>query len=181
MRTKTTIIALLAGALTSVLFAKRLDFPREAPTAKVARVLRHAKLVGVFCGDDVDAQTCKFFANALRAELREQHVSVGLFYQPEVMVQSFYVPPMPFPFTDVTLRLIESDAARDGLTRVYLGGFCFDSQSNNETGLQLPRWVESEGKRDTGPLESDRASAASELAKELYAYWTKATKANNRR
>ena len=172
MRIKIAIAILLFEISPSGLFAKRIDIPKEAPAVKIAGVLRQAKLVGVFCGDDVDAQTCNFFANALRTALKNQLVNVGLFYQPEVMVQSFYVPPMPLPFTNVTLRLIESTAGRDGITRVYLGGFCFDSESQDELGLQLPRWVESEGARDTGPIDTDRATAASKLAKEFAIYWT---------
>ena len=175
MQIRVAMMVLLSGIVTSGLFAKRIDIPKEAPPAKIAMVLRQAKLVGVFCGDDVDAQTCKFFANALRAALKNQHVNVGLFYQPEVMVQSFYVPPMPLPFTNVTLRLIEDESSRDGMTRVYLG-FCFDSESQDQLGFQLPRWVESEGNRDTGPLDSERATAASRLAKEFAAYWTETKK-----
>jgi hypothetical protein len=37
--------------------------PDEAPPSEIARLLREARGVGVFCGEDVDMQTCKFFAH----------------------------------------------------------------------------------------------------------------------
>lgn len=167
-------VANLLAALiifNTMVFAKRLDPRNEAPISQIAKVLRQTQLVGVFCGDDVDAQTCKFFVNALRLDLKKEHVGVILRYQPEVLVQSFYVPPMAIPFTAVTLRLIEYRAAGQPETDVYLAGFCFDPHSQDQLGFQLPQWVESEGRREVGPLETDRARAASKLAEELSEFW----------
>lgn len=149
------------------LCAERHDPPKEAPTAQIAKILRQAKLVGVFCGDDVDPQTCKTFAIALRMALKDQHVDVTLSYQPENLVQSFYVPPMPLPFTDVTLRLIEATGGPNGKSQVNLGGFCFNSHSQDESGFQLPRWSQTEG---------DKATAAKKLAAEFSDYWLETVK-----
>jgi len=152
-------------------FAERRDPPNEAPAAQISKVLRQARLIGVFCGDDVDPQTCKFFVNVLRVALKDQHVNVSLFYQPETLVQSFYVPPMAIPFTDVTVRLIEAQSGPQGAVQVFVGGFCFNVDSKDQSGFQLPRWVQTESARDTGPLEADRASAARKLAQEFSGYW----------
>jgi hypothetical protein len=164
-------ISVLLAIISSGAFAERRDPPNEAPAAQIAKVLRQARLIGVFCGDDVDQQTCKFFANALRVALKDQHVNVSLFYQPETLVQSFYVPPMLIPFTDVTVRLIEAQSGPQGAVQVFVGGFCFDPNSTDLSGFQLPRWVQTESTRDTGPLEADKANAAGKLAQEFSAYW----------
>lgn len=88
---------------------------------------------------------------------------------------------MPFPFSDVTLlRLIEASGGPQGTMQVLLGGFCFDSRSPNEGGFQLPRWSQVEGGRDTGPLEADKATAASKLAQGFAAYWMETIKAKDR-
>jgi hypothetical protein len=115
-------------------------------------------------------QTCEFFVNALNVGLREQHVKALLFYDPEVMVQSFYVLPRVLPDVYVTVRLIENGPPDS--VKLYLGGFCFDPQrSDYYKGIQLPRWSQLEGGRDTGPMETDKANAASRIAKEFAAYW----------
>lgn len=155
---------------------RRIDPPKEAQAYEITNVLRQAELVGIFCGDDVDPQTCKLFALALRADLARLHVTVEAFYQPETLVQSFYVPPMPFPFTDVTLRLIEANNGPRGAVQVHLGGSCFDSHAHDESGFQLPIWAQVEGGGDTGPLETDKAQAASKLAQAFSAYWEGAVK-----
>jgi hypothetical protein len=160
----------------TTLTVRRIDPPKEAQAHEITNVLRQAKLVGIFCGDDVDQQTCKLFALALRSDLASLHVAVEAFYQPEIMVQSFYVPPMPIPFTDVTLRLIESNNGPHGAVQVHLGGSCFDSHAQNELGFQLPIWAQVEGGGDTGPLETDKAQAASKLAQAFSAYWEVAVK-----
>lgn len=67
----------------------RKDPPHEASVAQIATVLRQAQLVGVFCGDDVDQQTCKFFGNALAVDLKSQHVGVTLYYLPEGLFNPF--------------------------------------------------------------------------------------------
>ncbi len=148
---------------------RRIDPPHEASAAQVAIIFRQAKLVGIFCGDDADPQTCKFLANAVRSALKDQQVNVGLFYQPETLVQSFYIPPMLLPFTDVTLRLIETDTGKG--VRADLGGFCFDPQAQDESGFQLPIWSQAEGGNQVGPLEADKAQAASKLARAFADYW----------
>jgi len=102
-------------------------------------------------------------------DLADQPIQVSLFSQPETLVQSFYVPPMPIPFTDVTLRLIED--GRPNKTQLYVGGFCFDPHAQNENGFQLPRWVQPEGGSEAGPLETDRATAAKQLARAFSTFW----------
>ena len=148
---------------------RRMDPANEASQEEISRILVQARLVAVVCGDDVDQQTCGFFANALRTDLADLGVSVSLSFQAETLVQSFYVPPAPLPFTDVTLRLIE-DGPPDR-TYLYVGGFCFDPHAQDEKGFQLPRWVEREQGNEVGPLEGDRANAARLIARELSGYW----------
>jgi len=149
--------------------SKRIDPAKEARSEDISRILRRARLIGVVCGEDVNPQSCRFFANSLKMDLADQPVQVSLFSQPETLVQSFYVPPMLIPFTDVTLRLIEDGPPNQ--TRLYVGGFCFDSQAQDENGFQLPRWVQLEGGSEAGPLETDRAVAAKQLARTFSSYW----------
>jgi hypothetical protein len=101
---------------------------------------------------------------------------MAVYYDPEVLVQSFYVLPRLLPGLYVTLRLMENETAAG--TTVYLGGFCFDPDAHDMNGIQLPRWSVREGARDTGPMESDKAAAASKLAKDLSAYWLKTVAGN---
>ena len=169
-------IVLVFSMSVACLFAERRDSPKQATPAQIAKLLGQAKLVGIFCGDDVDSQTCKFFVNALRVGLKNEHVTVNLFYQPETLVQSFYVPPMLLPFTDVTVRLIEASSGPHGAVQVHLGGTCYDSHSQDQLGFQLPRWIETESARDIGPIEADKAEAASKLAKEFSTYWISTVK-----
>jgi hypothetical protein len=169
-----TLFAALA-IINAPIFAKRVDPRNEAPALRIAGLLRSTRLVAVFCGDDADMQTCKFFAKALQYDLRKRNIGITLRYQPEVMVQSFYVPPMAIPFTGVTLRLIEDSTGADGAVQVYVSGFCFSDKPNSQNGYRLPIWVETESARDTGPLESDKAKAASRLALEFSAFWDKPT------
>lgn len=202
------IIALFAMTVPGSLSAKRVDPPKEATPAQIANVLRSADVVGIFCGEDVDFQTCVFFQKALSTALAENNVKVLLSHLPEVLVQSFYVPPMQLPFTNVTIRLLE-DTGGDGVTSLWMGGFVFEgstysnsfkrqqadavcemihgtssdpsspdpcpapaNKEDNVLGFQLPRWVEAEGiARDTGPLEADKAAAASSIVHEFIAYW----------
>lgn len=162
--------AALAGKESEPLSTVRHVDPKgEGSPEQIAAVLQQVQVIGVFCGDDVDQQTCKFFSYALRTDLEGQHVNIGAFYQPQVLAQSFYVPPMPLPFTGTTLRLIEHGSP-EALT-LYLGGFCFDAHASDSTGLQLPIWSQLEGGKDTGPLEADKAAAASKVAHEFSAYW----------
>ncbi len=176
MRTIRGIAALLA-IISSGAFAERRDPPNEASTAQIAKVLREAQLIGIACGDDVNEQTCTFFANALRTRLKVQHVKVAQLYVPEELVQSFYVRPwlLPVGVTAVTVRLIEAQSGPKGAVQVFLGGTCFDPDSkqyqDHMGGFTLPIWVQTESARDTGPLEEDKASAASKLAQEFSAYW----------
>jgi hypothetical protein len=148
---------------------QRIDPRSEATQEEISRILGPARLVAVACGEDVDQQTCGFFGNALRTDLADLDVTVSLSFQPETLVQSFYVPPAPLPFTDVTLRLIE-DGPPDK-TYLYLGGFCFDAHAQDEKGFQLPRWVVREQGNEVGPLEGDRANAARLIAREFSGYW----------
>ncbi len=208
------VIALFTMTVALPTFAKRVDPPNEATPAQITKVLRSTDVVGVFCGEDVDFQTCTFFQKALSTALAENNVTVLLSHLPEVLVQSFYVPPMQLPFTNVTIRLIEDNSAGDGVTRLWMGGFGFegsiysnsirkqqayavckmihDTSSNpsspapcppvnedEDIGFQLPRWVEAEGiARDTGPLEADKAAAASTIVHDFIAYWKDAVKPN---
>jgi hypothetical protein len=98
----------------------------------------------VACGEDVNPQTCTFFVNSLRTDLANQQIGVQVFSEQETLVQSFYVSPSLLPFTDVMLRLIE-DGPPDN-TYLYVGGFSFDSEAQNENGFQLPSG--SNGKRE---------------------------------
>jgi hypothetical protein len=144
---------------------------------KIAEILRQTKTIQVSCGDDADMQACKFFVNALNVALRSQHVTAVLYYDPEGMVQSFFVPPRLLPSVFVTLRLIEHGPPE--ATRLNLGGSCFDpKRSDYYAAISLPRWSEIEGGRDTGPMESDKAAAASKIAKEFAGYWTDIVKEN---
>jgi hypothetical protein len=125
-------------------------------------------------------QTCKFFAHALNANLKA--VTVRLLYDPEpnVFVQSFYVPPPLWPGLDVTVRLIEHET-ESGMT-LYLGGFCFpEGRDDYYSGIQLQRFSVKETTRNTGPMEADKASAASELAKLFSDYWTERRSINTAR
>lgn len=153
---------------------RRIDPPHEAPASQIAKILHQAQGLSVSCGDDVDSQICKFFVNSLRVALRPKHVSVALYYLPETLVQSFYIPPGWFPlYNDVRLRLIEAETGPQGPVQLYVGGFCFDPHSQDEfSGFRLPTWVQTEGGGDTGPLEVDKAAAASRLAQEFASYWT---------
>jgi hypothetical protein len=181
------IIVLSLLSTTSV-FAERRDPPREASQAQIAKIMRQAKRIAVFCGNDIDQQVCIFFSNALRVALKGEHIAVDFHYEPEFLAnqdgftlllgarsRSFYIPPVVMPFNDAQLRLIEDSTGRDGATRLYAGGFCFDYQCQDtpdcQSGDLLPLWVQVESARDTGPLELDRAQAASKLAKEFAAYW----------
>lgn len=148
---------------------QRIDPTNEGTKEEISRILGPARLVAVVCGEDVDQQTCGFFGNALRTDLADVGVAVSLSFQPETLVQSFYVPPAPLPFTDVTLRLIE-DGPPDK-TYLYVGGFCFDAHAQDEKGFQLPRWVVREQGSEVGPLEGDRANAARLIAREFSGYW----------
>ncbi len=147
--------------------------PAQRPdhAAQIAPILRQTQIVQVSCGDDADIQTCKFFVHAVNVDLRAERVTALLYYDPEVMVQSFYVPPRLYPGLHVTLRLIEQESAQ-GLT-LFLGGTCFDPSGRDLDGIKLPRWSTPEGGQDTGPMESDKAAAASKLAREFAAYWKK--------
>jgi hypothetical protein len=124
-------------------------------------------------------QACKFLVNALNVALGNQHISAVLYYDPEVMVQSFFVPPRLLPSLFVTLRLIEDGPPQ--ATRLNLGGFCFDpKRSDYYAGIALPKWSEVEGGRDTGPMESDKAATASKIAKEFADYWTDTVEENRK-
>lgn len=148
-------------------FAKRIDFPKEASVQDIGRILNQTVGVTISCGDDVDMRTCKLFMNALSYDLRARNVSVYLYYDPEVLVQSFYVPPrLEEVSINVTLRLIEDGAP--GKTTLYLGGTCFEG---NLAPFQLPRWSQPEAGRDTGPTEYGRRGAASRIAREISDYW----------
>lgn len=149
--------------------ARRIDPSNEANASDIRRILRKARLIGVACGEDVNPQTCTFFVNSLRTDLANQQVGVEAFSEQETLVQSFYVPPSLLPFTDVMLRLIEDGPPEN--TSLYVGGFSFDSEAQNENGFQLPRWVEREEGTEAGPLDVDRATSARVLAREFSIYW----------
>jgi hypothetical protein len=123
------VIALFTMTVPVPISAKRVDPPKEATPAQIAKVLRSANVVGVFCGQDIDFQTCTFFQKALSTALAGNNVTVLLSHLPEVLVQSFYVPPMQLPFTNVTIRLIEDKSAADGVTRLWMGGFGFEGST----------------------------------------------------
>jgi hypothetical protein len=149
--------------------ARRIDPSNEANAADIRRILRKARLIWVACGEDVNPQTCTFFVNSLRTDLANQQIGVQVFSEQETLVQSFYVSPSLLPFTDVMLRLIE-DGPPDN-TYLYVGGFSFDSEAQNENGFQLPRWVEREEGTEAGPLDVDRATSARVLAREFSTFW----------
>ncbi len=169
---------LLLFAMISTNLFSQTPSSSEDHRQQIAGILAQANTIQVSCGDDADTQACKFFVNALNVALSSQHVSATLYYDPEVLVQSFYVPPRLLPSFFVTLRLIE-----DGPTearRLNLGGFCFDpKRSDYYAGISLPRWSAIEGGRDTGPMESDKAAAASKIAKEFAGYWTDTVRENH--
>lgn len=161
---------------------------------QIAKIMRQTQLIGVFCSDrEVDPQVCVFFTRALRVFLQRAGLppthtmpspdgdtiyieGVGLYDgsgEPELFGPSFYTPPIMIPFTDVTLKLIESRSP-SGTVQVTLGGFCFDRNiAYDSKGFQsqLTRWTVSEGSSDIGPLESDKAAAGRKLAQEFAAYW----------
>ncbi len=165
-----------------LLFAITTNLFSQTPSSgdhrqQIAEILRQTKTIQVSCGDDADMQACKFFVNALNVALRSQHVSALLYCDPEVIVQSFYVPPRLLPSLFVTLRLIE-DGPPDA-KRLNLGGSCFDpKRADYYAAISLPKWSEIKGGRDTGPMESDKAAAASKIAKEFAGYWTDTVKEN---
>lgn len=177
LRKSLVFLALLTINIHTLL-AKRLDPPNEAEPSVIKQLLVSTRNAAVFCGNDANMRTCRFFANALAHDLRIKHVAVSLSLQPERLVQSFYVPPIPFPFTGVTLRLIEARTGPRRAVRAYVSGFCFDQDAKENMGHRLPTWVETESARDTGPLESEEAEAASKLARELASYWLKPTPPN---
>lgn len=190
-------LLLLLGAMAH---AERIDIQKEGAASDIAKVLRGTVGMTVSCGDDVDMQTCKYFTNAVSVDLRSKGVSVFLYYDPEVIVQSFYVPPRleEVPIT-LTVRLIESGPPDK--TVLYLGGFCFtesavgvaalqsqaaqqmmnsigsgqgssqEAYPNAPNPYQLPRWRQMEKGGDIGPTVSEKAEAASRLAKEFSSYW----------
>jgi len=164
---------------TSTCLFSQTPSSSEDHTQQIADVFRQTKTIQVSCGDDADMQACKFFVNALNVALRNQHISAVLYYDPEVMVQSFFVPPRLLPSLFVTLRLIEDGPPE--ATRLNLGGFCFDSKrADYYAGISLPRWSEIEGGRDTGPMESNKAAAASKIAKQFVDYWTDTVKEDHK-
>ena len=132
-------------------------------------MLRQARSILVVCGSDANLEACKFFANALQSDLADTPIRVSFAFRDEDLVQSFYVLPVLIPFTDVTLRLIENGPP--SATKLYVGGFCFDSHAQDEKGFQLPRWVQTENGTEAGPLEKDRADAARALARQFSNYW----------
>jgi hypothetical protein len=167
----TLIVAFVCQLTSARLLAQGQESTAStpAPISHIANILRQTKTVSVSCGDDADMQTCKFFVNALGAALRKHGVQVLLFNDSETLVQSFYVPPRLLPSHYVTLRLIEDGSP----VRLYLGGFCFDPErSDFYKGLPLPRWSQTEGGKDVGPLETDKAAAASKLAQQFASYWS---------
>lgn len=159
--------------------SKRVDPPNEASNAQIGNVLRQSEGIEVNCGDDVDMQTCKFFVNVLAAALKNERVTVYLFYEPETLVQSFYVPGrLVATRNDVTLRLMESGPEQP--VNLYVGGFCFDPDRKDYfTGLRLPTWVQPEGGKDYGPLESEKAEAARKAAMAFATYWVETASKNS--
>jgi len=160
--------------------SKRLDSPNEAPAMEISAVLLQAKTLSVACGDDVDAQTCKFFFNALSFALQKKHISVSLLHEPDALAPSFFVEPRPFlsPSSyQVTLRLVEKGPPQ--AVSLFVGGFCFDLSGSSQQQFQLPEWVQAEGGADYGPLEADKAQAASRLARTFAAYWGSASVKSN--
>jgi hypothetical protein len=169
---------LLLFAIISTNLFSQVPATSQDNRQQIAEILRQTKTIQVSCGDDADIQACKFFVNALNAALRTQHVSALLYYDSEVMVRSFYVPPRLLPSLFVTLRLIEDGPPE--ATRLNLGGSCFDPRrSDYYAAISLPRWSAVEGGKDTGPMESDKAAAASKIAKEFADYWTDTVKENH--
>lgn len=165
------VIVCLCSLISTGLLAQEQEATKTvpAPISQIANVLRQTRTVSVSCGDDADTQTCKFFVNSLGDALRKRGVQVLFFYDAETLVQSFYVPPRLLPSHYVTLRLIEDGSP----VRLYLGGFCFDPQRGDfYKGLPLPRWSQAEGGKDVGPLETDKAAAASKLAQQFASYWS---------
>lgn len=145
----------------------------QSQSAKIAATFKQTTVLQVSCGEDVDQQTCKFFARAVHANLKT--VSVATFYDPEVLVQSFYVLPHFVPGLHVTVRLIEADGPKG--TVLHVSGFAFPPGKDiNEDSIRLPHWTALEGGRDTGPMEADKAAAASKLAKDFAAYWLETIK-----
>lgn len=150
--------------------SKRIDSPGEASPAQIGKLFRLTKTISVSCGDDADMQTCKFFANSLGSALQKEGVSVVLFDDPEVLAQSFYVLPRLLPSLYVTLRLIEHGPPQ--AVSLNLGGSCFDPERHDYyASLELPRWIQTEAGEDYGPLETDKAEAARNLALTFAAYW----------
>lgn len=170
--------AVFLAATSAMIFstqaaAARHDITSEGSPSEISDGLKNASAVVVNCGQDVSADTCKFFTNSLDADLRPLGVGVMEFYAPEVLVQSFYVPPRIGVPPNVSLRLIDSGTAQSPV--LNLGGFYFSLKDPNSHGVQLPRWSVKEPAQSYGTLESARASAAKELAHEFTQYWEEMT------
>jgi hypothetical protein len=158
--------------------SERIDPKVEASAVEIAAFLQKTQVISISCGDDVDMQSCKFFVNSLQSHLDE--VEIHLFYEPETelfgVTRSFFVTPRLLPSSapgQVTLRLIEMGNPQ----ALYVGGTCFDLSDPGwgQHRVFLPQWrqVEEMGDNDFGPLESDKARAASILARTFSSYWTK--------
>ena len=158
MRKMSVVLFLLLLCFTPCVFAQKNDKEMQ-----IGQSLRQTEMVQVSCGEDVDDfSTCKIFARELPTRL---HIDAVAFYEPEVMVQSFFTMPRFMPIANlVTVRLIEIES-RTGTTTLHLGGFCWDpgKPTSVELAAQLPRWSVVEG--------SDAASAARKLALEFSTYW----------
>jgi hypothetical protein len=158
---------------------KRIDPPKEASNAEIGKILVQTELISVSCGEHADMQTCKLFVTALSSALKKEHVRILLYHDPEEIWagSDFFVEPRLLPSLYVTLRLVETGTPQS--VQLHLGGFCFDPNGKDwDKGFQLPIWVANEGGHDYGPLEPEKAKAASKIASAFASYWISAVSLN---
>lgn len=161
---------------------KRYDPPKEASPDVVSRLLSKTTAISLNCWSDVDSSTCGFFTNAVAADLQQEHVNVYLNSNEEPLalaMHSFVALPVLLPQSSgqVVLRLIETGTPQ----KLFVGGTCYDLSRPDwgAANAYLPIWHIQEGEgQDYGPLETDRAKAASMLARDFSRYWVNTVSEN---